>query len=390
MNRDTLRYAAIRILNFAVALFLFLGIGWLSDRILRFSLSVVDYTFDDAAPCIMRLIFRCLLYYSVQRAFMIADAQGQKQYLESENGAKGRARFLVTSPAFWVCLIGTAAVTSLFPRAFGMADLQAVLPLSPLLLRGAVTGAYLLLTPIVCLSAMREWRTLQWELQAPGRFGRRPSNRIDLLPRILHIAVVYPAISLVTPFVLPALLSLYRIFDMAKVQILIAAAVLLLLYIADTYLRAFRIRRAFFTDLRRTVTRKGYTLSKLSHPYLSLFAEQRGANFTVFANGKTYSVKLLCGLRHKNPMYLLPNGEGVTVHRFRLPRAVDDFFQFHTCFSYAFDGDGKKILVVLPTPNRIFAVTPSSRHLLSIGDTVEGYTVMTGSSFLGALEYDRL
>lgn len=390
MNRDTLRYAAIRILNFAAALLLFLGIGWLSDRILRFSLSVVDYTFDDAAPCMMRLIFRCLLYSSVQRAFMIADARGRKQYLESENGAKGRARFLVTSPAFWVCLIGTATLTLLFPRAFGMADLQAVLPRSPLLLRGAVTGAYLLLTPVVCLSAMREWRTLLWELQTPGRFGRRPSNRTDLLPRILHIAVIYPAISLVTPFVLPALLSLYRIFDMAKAQILITVAVLLLLYIADTYLRAFRIRRAFFADLRRTVTRKGYTLSKLSHPYFSLFAEQSCANFTVFANGKTYSVKLLYGLRHKNPMYLLPNGEGVTVHRFRLPRAVDDFFQFHTYFSYAFDGDGKKILVVLPTPNKIFAVTPSSRRLLAIGDTVEGYTVMTGSGFLGALEYDRL
>ena len=390
MNRDILRYAAIRILNFAAALLLFLGIGWLSDRILRFSLSVVDYTFDDAAPCMMRLIFRCLLYYSVQRAFMIADARGRKQYLELGNGAKGRARFLVTSPAFWVCLIGTAAVTLLFPRAFGMTDLQAVLPRSPLLLRGVVTGTYLLLTPVVCLSAMREWRTLRWELQVPGRFGRRPSNRTDLLPRILHIAVIYPAISLVTPFVLPALLSLYRIFDMAKAQILITAAVLLLLYIADTYLRAFRIRRAFIADLCRIATRKGYTLSKLSHPYLSLFAEQSCANFTVFANGKTYSVKLLCGLRHKNPIYLLPNGEGVTVHRFRLPRAVDDFFQFHTCFSYAFDGDGKKILVVLPTPNKIFAVTPSSRRLLAIGDTVEGYTVMTGSSFLGALEYDRL
>ncbi|MBQ5389984.1 MAG: hypothetical protein IIU58_03670, partial [Clostridia bacterium] len=78
------------------------------------------------------------------------------------------------------------------------------------------------------------------------------------------------------------------------------------------------------------------------------------------------------------------------IHRIWIRRLVDDIMQFHTQFSYAFEGEGKKILILSPTPYKMFVMGGGKNHALDIGDCVGEYTVYTGTSFINAVQRNSI
>ena len=68
----------------------------------------------------------------------------------------------------------------------------------------------------------------------------------------------------------------------------------------------------------------------------------------------------------------------------------DDLAQVHTDFTYDFEAEGKKILIVCPTPHTIYASGYGENKLLDVGDTFHGYMLMTGTAFINALERDAV
>ncbi len=64
--------------------------------------------------------------------------------------------------------------------------------------------------------------------------------------------------------------------------------------------------------------------------------------------------------------------------------------QFHTQFSYAFEGEGKKILIISPTPYKMFVTGGGTNHALDIGDRVGEYMIYTGTSFINAIQRDSI
>ena len=67
---------------------------------------------------------------------------------------------------------------------------------------------------------------------------------------------------------------------------------------------------------------------------------------------------------------------------------TDDFARFETEFTYGFEGDGKKVIIVCPTPHSIYVSGYGKNKLVDVADVIWGHTLMTGTAFLNALERD--
>lgn len=384
MQKDRIQYIAIRSLRFCIAASLFALISVLAHKVLIFSRNIVDYTIEEQAISIVRVVLNLLLYYSVLRSFLIADLAVRNRYFTKENEQKSRFLYLVQSDAFWVCLIGTLFFVLLFPGVFGMAELH-LLGFSAAACRWILIAAYLLWVPVIDLSAIREWDTLEEE----GKLSKKPKRvLLTLLGNIGWTFAAYIGIAFFCPLLLPAVYSTGRILHILGWKALgILLAVVLAIFAAIGF-RAFRIRRKFVIALRKAAETNGWKLSKITAPYLSLFFDHTGSSFTLKAHGKVYTCKMLAGIRRGNPIRFLGNGQCMIIHRIRIRHVVDDIMQFHTQFPYAFEGGGKKILIMSPTPYKMFIADGKENHLLDIGDSVGAYTIFTGTSFINAIKRD--
>ena len=85
-------------------------------------------------------------------------------------------------------------------------------------------------------------------------------------------------------------------------------------------------------------------------------------------------------------MSLTDRGEGSVIYDYRLGQV--HLFRRITTFRYDFEGRGKKVLIILPTPKRV--IHAEGGRSLEIGDKVGEYTVYTATAFLNALERDCL
>ena len=155
--------------------------------------------------------------------------------------------------------------------------------------------------------------------------------------------------------------------------------------------------------MKKAAKKNKYELSSVKKMYSSILFDSKGENFTIKANGKTYLCKLLCGLHYGNEMRFGDEGMGSIVKsvRFRMfygRRGLgrigwhnsDELASVETHFSYAFEGEGNKILLICPTPHSIYATGNGQNRLLDVNDKVYGYTIMTGTAFINALERDAV
>ena len=85
-------------------------------------------------------------------------------------------------------------------------------------------------------------------------------------------------------------------------------------------------------------------------------------------------------------MSLTNTGEGSNIYDYRLGQV--HLWRRITTFRYDFEGRSKKILVILPTPQKVMHAEGGC--YLDIGDKVGEYTVYTATAFLNAFERDCL
>ena len=131
-----------------------------------------------------------------------------------------------------------------------------------------------------------------------------------------------------------------------------------------------------------------FHLSPISRARLSLFFPSRRANFTVRVRDKTYSVRLMADpLRYRN-MYFGPDGSGVKHSSLNL-RGME-LFNIDIPFTYDFEGEGEKLIVISPVPKFIRSVSKNHAADLDVGDRVGDYRLFNGTGFLGMLERNCL
>jgi hypothetical protein len=245
--------------------------------------------------------------------------------------------------------------------------------------------------------------------------AQRPVNdNGPTAPALKTGALYFLCLLFIPPVISVLLLALSFLASVSLSLVGVAILSVVLLCVLLRYLRALRIRRKFLRNLRERCKKCGFSLSRVNRPYRSVFRLKDECSFTVEANKKTYSCKLLAGLARGNAMSLSPDGIAHVIHVWGLRilpgrRALAsaeflggrshapggnrwhqklEILRYTTRTDFSFEGEGQRILIVNPVPFALFAGTEACATPIDNGADVGPYKIFAGTAFLNALERD--
>ena len=168
--------------------------------------------------------------------------------------------------------------------------------------------------------------------------------------------------------------------------VVIVFAIMLLRWVPGS-VRAIAKRRKFLRSLRRMVEENRHIeISEIRYPYRSIWKRFEGPSFTLYAHGKKYPCRLLSGRGATVSMIFSENG-GEGKHRYTFYLRKVELFSLDSAFSYDFDGEGYKCLIVTGVPKKCF-VGSSGGHIAptDTGARFGEYKFFTPTGFLNAVE----
>lgn len=270
--------------------------------------------------------------------------------------------------------------------------------------RWEIWGLYLLtVLPIMAVIDLfmhvrtrRYWRDLDEE-EAIGK-------RFDWLAVVWLCFFIIFGLGFVAGFYFITLSTLIEVLLIPGVLLTIlgVVAVFFLLF----YIRALRIRFRFLRKLKKVCKEEGVELSRISHPYRSLFIRKnRGYEFTIKTNGKIYACKMIGAIFKSAPMVFCDNESGY--FKFGAQVRKNDLMVFRSWFTHGFEAPeaDQKILIVNPAPHVMkaiqlytafssekteFVTEGKYERMLDNASSVYGATVFSGSGFLNAVKRNCL
>ncbi len=149
--------------------------------------------------------------------------------------------------------------------------------------------------------------------------------------------------------------------------------------------RAISLRRKFLKNLTETCKEAGAILSPVKRPILSIFNGCEDESFTLTTKKDTYRCKLIAGISSNSPMIFRENGIGAITKSVRFLKL--DIFKRDIKFDYAIEGDGKKLLIIVPIPKKIYVEEGDMpRREADVGEKIWEYTIYNGSGFTGYID----
>ncbi len=373
----------------------------------------------ETVRIVMELILSVFLLNTVLLAVAPYDSVERKSFLAQAGDALDEqflrrrllrgSRFWPEMGVLWFCfavfspIMGWEGILLLIPGLSGLA-----FPLDRLLLTlffAAVSG---LLARFAKLEARRLWLEMPLRLSKNQIWkSRRDKERRvyslwRLAGKLLGYALIYVIAMPILCYVLPVLKAIFSVVLLFSVEAWILIPILLLLFLV--YFRALRARFKFVRRLKQFCRSGSAELLSMGHPYLSVFRDLKGNTFALRVRGKTYCCRMIAAVRRGNKLILSDDGSCIRRWAFHIPQPAfarsgsfiqvnnrgsgDDreLFGYERSFSYLFEGEGEKILLLNPVPRRAQKELQKHRTELDNGDRIGDYTVFTGNAFLRYLE----
>ena len=203
------------------------------------------------------------------------------------------------------------------------------------------------------------------------------------------IAGIYILGAYALAIVVPNVINLWPIIkEILSFELIVPIVILLLLPFVIRSARAWRKRHSFLKELKKTCAEKCVIISPIKAPYRSLFFVTDEESFRVSLGERQYSCKLIAGLKRGVPLIVHEDGTLSFLHRLRIRGGT--LFQYEVQHHCVYDADCSKILIVNPTPKKLYTMSAGNMIEIDNGFTVGGYKVFTASGFLRAVEMDTL
>ena len=395
------KHIIIFTLRIFIALLLFVAVSHFSNFASYFIAQRMTTEVSEDVIRVIHIILSLLAYHSFFRAFIITDKASRKRYYVTQTNS---FKYVFSCTEFRISLLINTFVFVLFPNAFAVKSLYGWLEISYAYVYLILVFSFFALHLLVWFECLADYKKSE---EKAKKEKREPNDTKQLIKSVISASLAYPIMAYLLPIFFPTLRTLPKtIWLICLVLIPIVIAFILFFSLFD-YIRAFFIRVRFINKLKKAAKKNGYILSKISHPYLSLFTDYNGNNFTIEANGKVYDCKLLSSLHYGDPIYFEEEGRGKVIRhislRYRVPMAAPfakggmiwqklpaDLAQIHTDFTYGFESDGKKVLIICPTPHSVFVTGYGQNRPLDVNDKIWDYTIMTATAFINALERDAV
>ena len=350
---------------------------------------IADYYTDTTCFLIAAVTF--FTFYSLFKQTVKYDSDLRIPYLEKGGmGLKEKLGFIFKNYEFWVVTVFTSLLFFAVPlKAFtfsiagGKTDIVSKLKTLALCL-----PLFVLLGALSSLTAMKDWDK--------GTTKKKGYSTVAYIEEIAIIAGVYTMGGVVLVMVFPYVSGITEVFKgiesvMTKNSVIAIIVILLALIIIPPAVRALRgliKRKAFIKQLAKSCREKGYILSDIKVPYSSLFSPYAGESFTVQTDKKTYSCKLMCGLKKNVPMLLYENGTGEYVHTLSIGRkgAKIEIFRYVKKFNFGYESENDKLLIVVPVPKFVQMNKSGKVFEMDNGEVIGDYKLFAGTGFINALE----
>lgn len=339
--------------------------------------------------CCIQFILLIFLFQSVYFTLAL-KSRAEKQSFLSRREAKGEGfslfADLLGSVGFYCDLAVLVLLSCLLPLSLTYSPL-AIWLFGNVASTALVKLYTLLITlPILTLTLVFAHISARKEFIRESNKADKGSELADMLKAMLPVVLVFIAASVVLPWFVPGLVTLWNLFGgMMLVWLPLIVIVAVALVIAYSYVRATLKLRRFIKDLSRLCSADGRKLSILQKPRVSLLKTGGGIDFSISTKKATYDCKIVSGAFRNSPIIFTDRGNGLRQITFRLLRA--DLFHFMSKIDYSFESENKKTVIVLPMPRSIFAsVKDSPPRPADNGEKLGEYTLYSASGFINMLD----
>lgn len=358
---------------------------------IAFFTKIADYYTSTTCYLIAAVAF--FSYYSLFKQTVKYDDELRIPYLEKGGMSfKEKLGFVFKKYEFWTVALFTSALFTVVPlKAFtvafagGKTDI-----LSKLKILAFCVPLFVLLGAAATFTAIKDWEK--------GTTRKKGYSTVAYIEEVAIIAGVYSMGGVVLTMVFPYFSGVGNIFAslgssgvFSKNTIITIVCIICGIIIIPPAVRTVRglvKRKAFIKQLKRACKDKGYTLSDIKVPYSSLFSPYAGESFSVKTDRKTYSCKLMCGMRKNVPMLLYENGTGEYIHTLSIGRkgARIEIFRYVKKFNFGYDSENDKVLIVVPVPRFVQMNKAGKIFEMDNGEVIGDYKLFAGTGFINALE----
>ncbi len=297
---------------------------------------------------------------------------------------------LDTAVSFALSLISavTLGYGDIEAALFGGTELNGVLKS---LFTGLIVGfAFLLANWVTVYDVRRRWARYDTKNKADGEKAPHPvKEALLILGYLCFITVIYTLGFMVAIAYVPGLATYAYIIKVHHPKIIIGIAVIAAASFLLINLKRIVKRKEFVKNLTKTASARGFELSEIKKPYLSLFKQAAGESFTVTAHGRTYKCKLISG--KSKGVHMIFGDKGLLLFKRSIIIGKREVFSFYSAYDYAFESDVKKCVVLTCIPAKCYYKDTSGRmREIDTGEKIGEYTIFSAQGFLRGLEMDCL
>ena len=344
--------------------------------------------FSDRVLNIFYMVLFLLIWNSLIFAIDKNNKYAKEDFLlkSKDNKITSHIKLILSSFDFYIEIITVTALSVLLPDTFLYGFIGKIFFTDEKL----ITLVIMLPIMIALLFVARIIIQKNWYARAKNNVQDSAKGKKEKVPQavksVAFVALVYCGLSMMIPWFMPGLITLWNLGGiMLFVWILLAVIALIVITIALFYVRAILKRKAFVKSLKKYCNTNKLYLSEIRNPLASVFALKEGYDFTVEKDGTKYDCKFIAGVFKNSPIIFSDKGNALkqdTLFVFRV-----EVLHFMEKFDFAYESNGKKILILLPTPKKFYVSTNDSPpRLADTGEKIGEYTVYTSSGFLNGLD----
>ena len=400
LRGEIMKKLYISILRSLFVFFAFAGISRLAQAAFYSNFFGEQFYFGEHFFEIWNFIILLFVYQSTVYALRVSDRRARDSYCEKSKNhiSLGREILKICASFDFLCdFLCSALLSSLLPASFCL---------------GSVTGAFFfganlddvqtklftlaVILPIFFVLGLmahffvrKQWARVRLRSRFKGSSSKDRGEIFDTVKNIVIVAFVYVLSFSALPWIIPGITALWAVTGGFLWLFFAAVALIVLAVVATYYIRALIKRKAFLRRLDEVCRNSRARLDGLKKPYASVFSITDGFNFSVTKGENRYDCKFICGVFPGSPIVFSDKGVAICNHPFHIGNT--ELFSLMTKIDFGFESDGKKILIVLPIPKKIYVGTVNSGpRPADTGEKAGEYTIYNASGFLGALERDCL
>lgn len=217
-------------------------------------------------------------------------------------------------------------------------------------------------------------------------------SKLTLISRVAFITILYPLVLPYIPIVFFVVGAVVGIIGSIAVSVTIPVFVVavILLFCALWWLKIFfavKKRKKFFTKMKASAAKMGFTVTDIKNPLLSFIAKKRKCTFSLVRGKEIYDCLVIGNPRYRVPVCFTSESRGHYRHRLGTPKHN---ITFETKFDYSLESDNKKLLIIAPTPKHAFICEEGKEKRLFTADKLWDFVVYESDGFIGSLERDCL